>query len=179
MTSQLSQYGDMALVNHLAGQAVPVASAAGSPPAWVPGLYWYNTTAAAFEAWNGTAWVTSPAPGTRYLALLTTDPVLGGVVNLSDAGFNECQTAGYSRVAVTFTPASAAYPSQSSNTSVITFGPFTSTMLVPVQWVALVTSASGTSTGFFLASWALSAPIQVNASQSIQCGANQLVLQGQ
>lgn len=178
MSSQLAQTGDMALVNHLSGQAAPVASASGSPPTWIPGLAWYNTTASQFESWNGTSWVTSPVPGSRWLALLTTDPVLGGAVNISDIGFTECTTAGYARQPVTFTQASAAYPSSASNTSVITFGPMSATMLVPCQWAALVTCSSGTN-GLFLASWYLSQPLQCNASQFLQCGTGELIVQGQ
>jgi len=178
VSSQLAQYGDQALVNTLSGQAVPVASAVGSPPAWFPGLIWYNTTATAFQQWNGTAWSASPTPAARYLALLTTDPVAGGAVNIADAGFVEMTTSGYSRQLVTFTQATATYPSQASNNSLITFGPMGTTMAAPVQWVALVTSASGTG-GYFLASWSLLAPISVNASQSIYVGLNQLILQGQ
>jgi hypothetical protein len=175
--SQLAQYGDQQLVNDLAGLTVP--SVSSSAPTWFPGLYWVNTGSGnAVEQWNGTSWVTSPAPGTRYLALLTADPVLGGAVNISDAGFVECTTGGYSRQTVTFSEASAAYPSASSNTNLVTFGPMTSSMLTPVQWVALVTSSSGTS-GFFLASWNVSVALQVDASQYIQIGIGDLVLQGQ
>jgi hypothetical protein len=175
--SQLSQYGDMQLVNDLAGLTVP--SVQGSAPTWFPGLYWVNTSSGnAVEQWNGTQWVTSPAPGTRYLALLTADPVLGGAVNISDAGFVECTTSGYARQSVTFSEASAAYPSASSNTNLVSFGPFSATMLAPVQWVAMVTSASGT-TGYFLASWNMPVALQVDTSQYIYVGVGSLLLQGQ
>lgn len=180
--SQLVQVGDQGLVNTISGNAVPVASAVGSPPTWIPGLYWYNTTASAFQEWNGTAWVTSPAPGARYLALLTADPVLGGAVNINDPGFVELNTAGYARQQVTFTNATAAVPALASNTTVITFGPMSSSMLVPIQWVALCTQNTTelvSPYGQFLASWNLTTPVQVNASQSIQIGIGQLVLQGQ
>jgi hypothetical protein len=178
MGSQLAQYGDMSLVNDLAGLNLPVIQS-GTPSAPAsPNIYWVNTGSSnALNQWNGTSWVTSPAPGARYLALLTTDPVAGGAVNISDAGFVECTTSGYSRQLVTFSNASAAYPSASANTNLITFGPMSSSMLAAVQWVAMVTSSSGTS-GYFLASWSLVSPVQVNATQTIQVGIGQLQLQG-
>ena len=180
--TQLAQIGDQSLVNHLSGVAAPVASVGSSPPTWFPGLYWYNTTASAFEGWNGTAWSTG-AFGLRYLALLTADPVLGGAVNISDTGFVELTTTGYLRQSVAFNQASSSYPSQASNTSLITFGPMSISMVVPIQWVALVTTGPtgepSNEAGFFLASWQLVAPVQVDASQSIQIGIGQLVIQGQ
>lgn len=169
MPSQLAQYGDMALVNHLSGVAVP--SVAVSAPTWFPGLYWVN--GGVVNTWNGTAW--TAAAGERYLALLTSDPVQSGAVNVSD--LNELTTAGYARQAVSFSVASTGYPSQASNTDVITFGPMTTTMLVPVQWIALVTSATGNS-GYFLASWQLPNPVQVDVSQSMSAGIGSLILQG-
>lgn len=179
--AQLAQYGDMGLVNDLAGLNVPVVQ--GTAPVWTPGMYWVNTNAGnAIEQWTGSTggWVTSPAPGTRYLALLTADPVLNAAVNITDVGFSELNTVGYTRQIVTFSQATAAYPSTSSNTNLITFGPMGNSMLIPVQWVALVTSSSvNPTTGFMLASWNLAAPIQVNASQNIQIGIGQLILQGQ
>lgn len=185
MGSQLAQQGDMGLVNALGGNTLPIIQSA-TPAAPVTfNQYWVNTTSGAvLNQWMPVtgglsgAWVTSPAPGNVYLALLTTDPVAGGTVWLGDAGFTECQTAGYSRQLVDFTAPSTTYPSASSNTIVLTFGVMSSTMLVPVQWAALVTSASGTG-GYFLASWSLPVPLQVDVSQSIQCGANQLIIQGQ
>lgn len=174
--AQLAQFGSQGLVNDLAGLTVPAIGT--SAPTWLPGLYWANGTGITVEQWNGSAWVTSPAPGTRYLALLTADPVVGGAVNIADSGFVELTTSGYSRQVVTFSQATSTYPAVSSNTNLVTFGPMATTMLAPVQWVALVTSASGT-TGYFLASWNLAAQIQVQASQNIQLGVGQLVLQGQ
>lgn len=175
MASQIAQIGDQALVNTLSGAATLTAAATGSAPAFIPGAVFYNTTTSSFNAWNGSAWVNSN-PQLRYIALLTSDPVAGGAVNLTDASFIECTTAGYARQAVTFTAASALYPSVTSNTAVLTFT-MSSTMLVGVQWAALVTASSGTN-GLFLASWGLAQSYSVNASQSIQVGIGQLVLQG-
>lgn len=176
---QLAQVGDQGLVNDLAGLTVPAVQA--GAPTWFPGLYWVNTNNNSVNQWNGSAWVTVPTPGTRYLCLLTADPVFGQAINIGDPGFVELTTSGYARQPAVFSQASAAYPSVSSNTALITFGPMTASMLVPIQWVAMVTSgpAGGTTTGQFLASWNLSTPVQVNASQSIQIGVGQLVLQGQ
>lgn len=172
----------MALVNDLAGLTAPIAQS--TAPTWTPGMYWVNTNNNSVNHWEGTntggGWVSSPAAGTRYLALLVADPVLGGAVNITDPGFVEMLTPGYTRQIVTFSQASGTYPSSSANTNLITFGPMSSSMLAPVQWVALVTSSSiAPQTGFFLASWNLKGPIQVNASQNIQIGIGQLVLQGQ
>jgi hypothetical protein len=179
--AQLAQFGDMGLVNDLAGLTVPVVN--GTAPTWTPGMYWVNTSAGnVVEQWQGAAggWTSSPAAGTRFLALLTADPVFGQAVNITDSGFSECVTTGYTRQIVTFSQATASYPSTSANTNLVTFGPMASSMLVPVQWVALVTTSSLTpAQGFFLASWNLTTPIQVNVSQNIQIGIGQLVLQGQ
>lgn len=173
MTSQVSQFGDMGLVNTLSG--AQTLTAAGSLTTWKPGDVFYNTGTSAFQSWNGASWVVG-VPTTRYLALLTADPVASGAVNLSDSTFIECGTSGYARQSVTFTNASSAYPSACSNTAVLTFT-MTATMTVPVGWAALVTVSSGTA-GLFLASWQLAQAYSVNASQSIQVGIGQLVLQG-
>lgn len=181
--AQLAQYGDMGLVNDLAGLNVPVVQ--GTAPTWTPGMFWVNTSAGnTVNHWEGSGtgggWLSSPAAGTRYLALLTADPVLNAAVNITDPGFVELNTNGYTRQIATFSQATAAYPSTSANTNLITFGPMISSMLIPVQWVALVTSSSiAPTTGFLLASWNLAAPVQVNASQNIQIGIGQLILQGQ
>lgn len=178
IAGQISQYGAMAAANLMSGAVLPVVAAGTSPPTWKPGMLWYNTTTSAWNQWNGSAWVSSPAPGTNYLALLIADPVAGGAVNISDAGFIELSIGGYSRQTCAFGAASAGYPGVCANTAVITFGPITTTMSEPVQWIALVTSASGTS-GYFMYSWALSTPVQVDASQQIQIGIGQLVIQDQ
>src|ERR1700691_4567224 len=185
MSGQVATFAATGALNQLTGAVTVAASASGSPPTWVPGLYWYNTTTPALEQWNGSAWTATgiglyPTAATRYLALLTQDPGANGVVNLSDAGFVECATSGYARQSCAFPvlTGSATYPGTVANTSAITFGPMSATMLLPVQWVAMVTVVSGT-TGYFLASWAASAPMLVSISQSIQIGAGALILQDQ
>jgi hypothetical protein len=181
MTSQISQIGDMTLVNMLSGAIVTATGA--SPPTFIPGMDWYDTGNSLLKQWQpGTnTWVSSPAPGTRYIALLTADPVANGVVNVSDTGFIECSTGGYARQPVTFSNATSSYPSSTSNTNVLTFT-MTSTMLVSVGWAALMTvsssAASPNTNGLMLASWVLAQAYLVDASQSIQVGIGQLVLQG-
>lgn len=172
MSGQISQYQAMGSLNHLSGQAEVLVQ--GTAPVWYPGVVWVNSSSGySINTWNGQAWVTNF--GQRWLALLTADPVAGGVVNLSDAGFSEVQTAGYARQTVTFGQASSAYPSTTSNVGLITFGPMTATMTLPTQWVAMVTGSAGT-TGLFLASWVITQGVLVNASQSIQISPGQLVL---
>lgn len=183
MSGQVATFAATGALNQLTGAVTVAASATGSPPTWVPGLYWYNTTTAALNQWNSSAWTTTgitTSAASRWLALLTQDPVANGVVNLSDAGFVELTTSGYARQPVTFTQLTGAstYPGTTSNTAAITFGPMSASMALAVQWVALVTVVSGT-TGYLLASWAAAAPIQVSISQNIQIGAGALVLQDQ
>lgn len=173
MAGQIAEFGAAALVNHLSGQSVPVVAA--SPPSWFPGLIWIDTSSGnAVKGWNGSAWVTGA--GNRFLALLSADPVAGAAVNLTD--LTEITTAGYSRQSVTFAHSSTAYPSSTSNTNLITFGPMSAGMVNAVQWVAMVTVASGT-TGYFLMSWLMPAAVQVNSSQVIQIGIGALVIENQ
>lgn len=181
MTSQLAQYGDVMQVAEVAGLNYPIVqtSTPGAPVS--AGQLWVNASGGSVVSiWNptNTTWqsITTNAQEPRYIAMCVADPILAGVTTI--AGLNESQTPGYARQSVTFSTPTAAYPSQASNTNLLTFGPVTSTMTVGVQWAALVTVSSGNN-GYFLASWALAAPITVNASQSYYCGIGQLVLQGQ
>jgi len=171
MAGQIAEFGAAGIANHLSGAAVPVV--ASSPPTWFPGLYWIDTSSGnAVKTWNGSAWVTGA--GNRFLALLSADPVAANAVNISD--LTEITTAGYSRQAITFAHSSTSYPSSLSNSALLTFGPMTAGMTNAVQWAAMVTVASGT-TGYFLMSWLLPTSIQVNASQVIQIGVGQLVIE--
>lgn len=173
MAGQIAEFGAAALVNHLSGQAIPVVAA--SPPTWFPGLYWVDTSSGnAVKTWNGSAWITGA--GSRFLALLSADPVAANAVNISD--LTEITTAGYTRQSVTFAKAALAYPSSAANTNLITFGPMTAGMVNAVQWVALVNVASGTS-GYFQMSWLMPTAVQVNASQVIQIGVGALVIENQ
>lgn len=168
MPGVVRQVGAQGMLNHFTGVAIPVV--ASSSPAWIPGLLWVDTTGggAVLKHWNGSAW-TSSGVGGRYVALLTADPDTSGVgggpaVNISDLA--EVITSGYARQSVTFGDAAASYPSPASNTNDVVFGAMTADMLLPAQWAALVTAASGTS-GQLLYTWELDTPQQVNVSQTI------------
>ena len=106
-----------------------------------------------------------------YLALLTADP--SGLSTI--AALTEVTTAGYARVAVVWGTPSATYPSVVSNTNLITFGPMSANMTLPAQWLALVTSASGTS-GELKYTWILNAPQQVLATQTVAIAAGALTI---
>lgn len=182
MSGQIATMGAMAAANLLTGAVVP--NAGTNPPAWEPGMVWYNTSLGQWETnttpnslGNSTGWSTGVTPGQRWLALLTADPVANSAVYLSDTGFQECTTTGYSRQPVTFNMTPDEYPSICSNAGVIQFN-FSSTALLPIQWVAMVTVGTGTA-GIFLMSWVLAAPVVPDISQSVQIGVGQLVVQAQ
>lgn len=161
----ISQAGAQTQLNALTGYSAPIV--ASSAPAGFIGGYWINTSSGnSINEWTGTTWVTSVLP---YLALLTADP--SGLTTI--AALAECTDSGYSRIAVTFGPASAAYPSVATNTGLLTFGPFSVNMSLPVQWIAMVSVASGTA-GLLLNSWSISAPQQVQSTQTINIAASAL-----
>lgn len=168
---QIGTRGAQATLNLLTGNAVPVVSSS-APGTWIPGQYWINTSAGntPYE-YNGTAWV--PASATRYMALLTADPTQLPAVNLSDLA--EVTTAGYTRATVSLAQATPNYPSVSTDTGTISWGPMTADMLVPALFAALVTVSIGTS-GLYLYSWPLPSPQQVSNSQFVQIATNQLSL---
>lgn len=168
VAGQIAEFGAAHLANALTGAAIPVVQ--GTAPTWFPGLYWVDTSSGnAVKTWNGSAWVTGA--GSRFLALLSADPVTANAVNISD--LTEITTAGYARQSVTFAHASTAYPSAAANSGLITFGPMSAGMTQAVQWIAMVTVASGT-TGYFLESWLMPTALQVNASEVIQIGIGEL-----
>lgn len=163
----MAQSGAQVQLNALTGYSLPVVAA--SAPAGLIGGTWINTSSGnSINSWNGVAWVTAGLP---YLALLTADPT----GNTTIAQLAECADSGYSRVQVIFGPASSAYPSVSANTNLLTFGPFGVNMTLPCQWLALVSSASGT-TGLLLNSWTISSPQQVSATQTINVAAAALTI---
>lgn len=171
MPGQIAQHGAQETVNVLVGNAVPIVQGT-APAVWVPGQYWVNSSAfyTVYE-YNSSAWV--PASGNRYLALLTADPTALPAVNITD--LSEVTTPGYARAQMNFSPASAAYPSTSTDTGTISWGPMTADMLVPALFVAMVTVATGT-TGLYLFSWQLPAPQQVNTSQYVQIATGEMSL---
>lgn len=114
--------------------------------------------------------------GTLFVALLTSDPATsaaGGNPAVLISDLVEVTTSGYARAAVNFTTASAALPSQATNTATVTWGPFTGDMLLPAAWAALVTSSSGTS-GTLLFTWTLDTAEQASSSQEIQIATGEL-----
>lgn len=168
---QIGTRAAQAALNLLTGNAVPVVSSS-APATWFPGQYWINAANSYLPyEYNGTAWV--PASGTRYLALLTADPTQLPAVNISDLA--EVTTAGYARAVVTMSAATANYPSVSTDSGTISWGPMTADMLVPALFAALVTVSAG-SQGLYLFSWPLPEPQQVSVSQYIQIATSQLSL---
>lgn len=168
---QIGQYGAQASLNVLTGNAVPLVQGT-APATWVPGQYWINTSEGnAVYTYNGSSWV--PESGARYLALLTADPTALPAVNISD--LQEVTTAGYARAQVMLSQASASYPSVSTDSGTISWGPMTADMAVPALFVAMVTVASGNS-GLYLFSWTLPAPQLVDTSQYIQIATSELSL---
>ncbi|TKK84702.1 hypothetical protein FDA94_29245 [Herbidospora galbida] len=108
---------------------------------------------------------------TTYLALLTG--------NIADdalmSAMPEVTTAGYARQAVTWGAPSNARPSSAANSAVITFGPVTADMPVPVTYAALVTVSTGTA-GKIIHKWLLDAPQQPVNGQALQIAIGKLVL---
>jgi hypothetical protein len=160
-----TQTGAQIQLNLLTKAVIPVVQA--SAPVWEPGLYWIDTSAAnAIMEWNGSSWVSvASAP---YLALLTANPA--GVTTV--AGLTEDTTAGYARVACPFSLASAGPPVTISNSSLVTFGPYSANQALSVNWAALVTTSSGTG-GFLLEIWTIQ-PQQVLQTATINIAASSL-----
>ena len=161
----MAQAGAQTQLNALTGYSIPVV-ASSAPTGFIGGMWINSSSGYSVNSWNGTSWVAAVLP---YLCLLTADP--SGLTSIS--ALAECTDSGYSRIQVTFGAASAAYPSVASNTSLLTFGPFSVNMSLPVQWLALVSVSSGTS-GLFTNSWSISAPQQVSATQTINIAASAL-----
>lgn len=156
--SGVAQTGAQVQLNALTRSVIVVVS--GSTPTWQPGMLWVDTGHAnAIKSWNGAAWVTDL---NLYLALCTADPTGQTLIS----GITECTDAGYARQACPFVNASATYPSVTSNSGLIVFGPFSVNMSLPVQWAALVNTPSG-GTGFVFQTWTLSQQWQVLATQTI------------
>lgn len=115
-----------------------------------------------------------------YVALLTGSPLTSGsfgAAAVAVADLKEDTTTGYARQAVTFSAPAVGTPSQVSNTGALTYN-YSANMAAPVQWAALVTSASGT-TGTLLGWWVLDTIEQVLTSQSIIIPAGDLIIDQQ
>lgn len=113
-------------------------------------------------------WVLGTA---TYLALCTTPLTDAATV----ATMAECVTPGYARKTVAWGAATSASPSVAANSALVTFGPVTSDMTVPVVSVALVSTASGTS-GNLVAWWLLDEAMQVQNGQSLQIAVGKLTM---
>lgn len=158
----------MTQLNAVTGVAAPVVQTT-TPTSGVLGQYWINASnASVVSQWNGTSWVTAALP---YLALLSADPT--GNTEISELA--ECSDSGYSRVQVSFDPATAAVPVSISNADVVTFGPFSVNMSLPCQWLALVSVPTGTS-GTLLETFTINAPQQVLATQTINLAPDALTI---
>lgn len=137
----------------------------GSPAAW--------GSKAAIDAWTGRA-VPIATTRTTYLALLTAAPTQATTL----ATMSEVTTAGYARQPVTWT--APAIPGggvnyQSMNSALVSFGPFTASMLFDAVYAALVSAASGT-TGDFIFAFLLDTPENAAINETIQIPASQLIL---
>lgn len=106
---------------------------------------------------------------TVYLALLTAAPSDSTTV----ATMTEVTTAGYARQACAWS-APTSDPSLVSNTSTITFGPFSADP-PNVPYLALVSSSSGTG-GDFIAYWTADTARDAANGESIQVAAGGLTL---
>jgi hypothetical protein len=124
----------------------------------------------ALDAVTGRATVSS---ATTYLALLTAAP--GDTT--TPATMTEYGATGYSRQTVTWTsPAlNGSNVPESTNSGVLTFGPFTAGTGATISHCALVTSASGTS-GEIRAWWSLDTSRTPGTNDSLQFAANALKL---
>ncbi|MEV4454352.1 hypothetical protein [Microbispora sp. NPDC049633] len=131
-----------------------------------------TTTAAAdaLDYFVGRA-VAKTTPYSTYVALLTSAPPNNATI----AQLAEVNTPGYARQLVSWAPASAAVPSTTSNTNVLTFGPVTADMAAQATHAALVTAQVGT-TGEVREVWTLDTPQQAVNGQALQMGANKLTL---
>jgi hypothetical protein len=126
----------------------------------------------ALDAVTGRATVTSR---TTYLALLTaapSDATTDGTISVT-----EYAATGYARQTVAWTtPAlnGSSIP-ESSNSGVLTFGPFTAGTGSTITHAALVSAASGT-TGDMLAWWSLDTSRTPAVNDSVSVAANALKL---
>lgn len=111
------------------------------------------------------------SPRTTYLALLTATVADDAAMT----ALPEVTTPGYARQAVTWGASTTARPSTTSNSAVVTFGPVTADMSVPVTHAVLVTVNTGTA-GQILAKWQLDAPQQPVNGQALQIASGKLTL---
>lgn len=110
----------------------------------------------------------SPAVGSVWIALLTAAPT---DTNLTMAAVTEYAATGYARQVFGPTSATAAEPSVISNTSTITFGPFTAGTGATVTHAAICDAVSGTAANI-IATVALTASRTPATGDSLQAAAS-------
>lgn len=116
--------------------------------------------------------VSPSAARNSYLALVTADPGAGATI----ASLAEVTTAGYARQQIIWA-VPAGSPMLTSNTALVTFGPFTADMLLGVTHAVLVSALSGT-TGDVMYVWQLDAAVQALNTQTLQLAPASLLLGG-
>lgn len=112
----------------------------------------------------------SPTIGSVYVALLTATPT---DTNLTMAAVTEYAATGYSRQVFGPTSATAAQTSVISNTSTITFGPFTAGTGATITHAAICDASSGT-TANIIATVALTSSRTPATGDSVQVAASAL-----
>jgi hypothetical protein len=86
----------------------------------------------------------SPAAGTLYLLLGTSATVPTDVATtIAESGVTEYTATGYARQPITWGAATVAVPSVMSNSTALTFGPFTAGTGAIVRYALVVTTVSG------------------------------------
>ena len=112
---------------------------------------------------------------TTYLALLTvdaTDAMNGSTIT----ELTVPTTNGYARQAVTWTAPTAADPSSTENTALITFGPFTSDLGIVIACCLMESATGQTSGDEILAHWQLDADRDPANGDSITIAAGALTM---
>lgn len=133
-----------------------------------------DTTDRAILNWTtGTSLGGWTPPTTVYVALLTADPSIIAAIPTDPqmTELTELSATGYARQVVTFSAATAPGSgglSQSQNSNLLTFGPFTGAggSSTAVTFGALVTVATGTA-GEVISTWQWDNPILAPQNQSI------------
>lgn len=116
----------------------------------------------------------APGVSTTYLMLLSAVPLSSDT--FAQLVAKEVSTAGYARQTVTWTAPTTALPSESKNTTAISFGPFTADP-PNIVGCALVTALTG-SVGEVRFTWTLDNARDAAINESLQFPINTLVVGG-
>lgn len=116
--------------------------------------------------------VSPSAARNAYLTLVTADP--GATPTI--ASLAEVTTAGHARQLCAFS-VPAGSPMLTSNTALITFGPYTADMLADVTHVVMVSALTGTA-GDVMHIWELDASIRALNTQTLQLAVGTLQIGG-